>query len=138
MLLLAGCSGSARNRVPKSPVVHFLSLLILRMCAALLGTLRRSPAASDWVWTTDVVPVSRSRTKIAPVLIRFLVFRLAFAGPNRPSEAYSLAGRAVRALVIDRLDPGREFGVEFLQAVGGIACQAEGGFKALLDRKSVV
>src|ERR1017187_6471781 len=28
VLLLAGCSGSARNRAPKSPVVHFLSLLI--------------------------------------------------------------------------------------------------------------
>ena len=45
----------------------------------------------------------------------------------------ALAGRTVSALVIDRLDPGREFGVEFLQAVGGIACQAQGGFKALLD-----
>jgi hypothetical protein len=31
------------------------------------------------------------------------------------------------------LDPGREFGVEFLQAVGGIAWEPESGFKALLD-----
>ena len=54
VLLLAGCSASARNRAPKSPVAHFLSLLMLRMCAASLGTLRRSPAASDWGWTTDV------------------------------------------------------------------------------------
>src|ERR1017187_4094197 len=74
VLLLAGCSGSARNLAPKSPVVHFLSLLILRMCAALLGTLRRSPAASHWVWTTDIrgrLPVTDKNRPCACPLFGF-------------------------------------------------------------------
>ena len=35
--------------------------------------------------------------------------------------------------MIDSLYPGGEFGVEFLQAVGGVAFQAESGFKTLLE-----
>ena len=37
--------------------------------------------------------------------------------------------------MIDGLDPSREFGVELLQAVSGIALQPESRFKALLDTK---
>ena len=45
----------------------------------------------------------------------------------------ALAGAAVGALVIDALNPDREFGVEFLQVLGLVSLQSQRAFKALLQ-----